>query len=195
MEQDCELATHELATALWRCGRPATKDLDNWLAAERMISQAATARRAPTLAAKPRRSLATSALPVERVRDLAFVFWLRAGEPPDMALTFWLAAERHVQALCRAVLFGDAANEASFSASTYCARLDERARLLWERAGSPQGRDLDFWLSAEAAIMAEIVGKAGVAHSPDRATTEAPVEDTSKLSPTIGRAGEAARPI
>lgn len=155
-----------MATAIWRCGRPATKDLDNWLAAERMISQAATARRASAPAAKPRRSLATSAVPVERVRDLAFVFWLRAGEPADMALTFWLAAERHVQALCRAVMSGNAANEASFSASACCARLDERARSLWERAGSPQGRDLDFWLTAEAAIVAEIAGKAGEAARP-----------------------------
>lgn len=39
--------------------------------------------------------------------------------------------------------------------STENIRHDEvaiRARILWEQAGQPQGRDLEFWLAAEAAV-------------------------------------------
>lgn len=31
----------------------------------------------------------------------------------------------------------------------------ERAQWLWKQAGSPEGRDLEFWLEAEQSLIAE----------------------------------------
>ena len=37
-------------------------------------------------------------------------------------------------------------------------RIQERAYDLWERAGRPDGKAIDFWLQAEAEIVAEEKG-------------------------------------
>lgn len=167
MQHDRMALTHELASALWRSAARSRGDaLHHWLAAEQMVAESLAGMRrregaeAACAARRVAGSLASSAFPVEQVRDLARCFWTRSGRPRHQDLDFWLAAERHVQRLCEATLAGHSAIDGAFSASAHWTRIRDRAERLWLAGGRRQGRDLDTWLRAEAEILAELAAAA-----------------------------------
>lgn len=157
MGQQEEL-TRALASALWRTAvSPYCQAMDNWLAAEEMVSQAMRAAEAAPRpeagpASDPDRSLPSSAFPVEQVRALAQCFWEHSSRSAAMTLDIWLAAERHVLAFCRAMLAGQGEPQ-PFSAEAYWQRIRDHAEWLWQSEGRPQERDLDTWLEAEASVL------------------------------------------
>ncbi len=62
-------------------------------------------------------------------------------------------------------------------------QIRDRAYALWEREGYPVGRDVEFWLTAEAQITKEINGsKPATARRAPRATAKATT--TAKKAPT-----------
>jgi hypothetical protein len=160
MEQQEEL-TRALASALWRSAvSPYCRAMDNWLVAEEMVSQAMrAAEAAPPLEAgresSPDRSLPSSAFPVEQVRALAHCFWEHSSRSAAMTLDTWLAAERHVLAVYRAMLTGHGEAQ-RFSAEAYWQRIRDHAEWLWQARGRPQERDLGTWLEAEAAVLSSL---------------------------------------
>jgi len=166
MGQQEEL-TRALASALWRSAlSPYCRAMDHWLAAEEMVSQSMrAAEAAPQPEAKTDarpapaldRSLPSSAFPVEQVRALAQCFWEHSSRSTAMTLDIWLAAERHVLAVCRAMLAGHGELQ-PFSAEAYWQRLRDHAEWLWQARGRPQERDLDTWLEAEAAVLRTLSG-------------------------------------
>jgi hypothetical protein len=161
MGQQEEL-TRALASALWRSAvSPYCRAMDNWLAAEEMVSQATrAAEAAPRPEAEPapaqERSLPSSAFPVEQVRALAQCFWEHSSHSATMTLDIWLAAERHVLAFYRALLAGHGEPQ-PFSAEAYWQRIRDHAERLWQVQGRPQDRDLDTWVEAEAAMLRTLV--------------------------------------
>jgi hypothetical protein len=159
--------TRALASAFWRSASlPYCRALDHWLAAEAMVAEALRAMQAapdPEAAARgvPVRSLPSPAYPVDYVRDLAQCFWEHSARSSALTLDIWLAAERHVLALCRAVLAGRAALADPFSAEAYWRGIRDHAERLWREHGRPTNRDLETWLKAEAEVLA-LVAAAGV---------------------------------
>lgn len=151
--------TRTLASALWRSAfSPYCRALDHWLAAEAMVTEALRAapatRDADAAAAEsPAWSLGSPAFPAETVRELAQCFWENSARSTALTLDIWLAAERHVLAMCRAVLAGRDPS-GSFSAEDYWRRIRDHADRLWRAQGRPSHRDLETWLQAEADILA-----------------------------------------
>lgn len=169
MDHDRVDLTRELAAALWRSGsRAYGRTLDHWLAAEQMVTESLTlAPKTDATVAAPAGcqrlqrwpcSLPDTAFPVDQVRDLAYYFWVNSENTTGAGeLDFWLAAERHINAMCAATI--DGAQEAldAFSASAHWARIRDRAEELWQADGCRSGRDLDHWLQAERELLADIV--------------------------------------
>jgi hypothetical protein len=68
----------------------------------------------------------------------------------------------------------------------------QRARLLWEQAGQPEGRDLEFWFKAEAEIKAAAqAAPAAPAAAPEAARSAAvrkpqpaPLKQARKSAPS-----------
>ncbi|MCU0893331.1 MAG: hypothetical protein MUD06_03255 [Rhodospirillales bacterium] len=174
MGQQEEL-TRALASALRRTApSPFCRAMDNWLAAEEMVSQvigAAEAGPLPEAEAGWARggSLPSSAFPVEQVRALAQCFWEHSSRSAAITLDVWLAAERHVLAFCRAMLAGHGASQ-PFSAEAHWQRIHDHAEWLWQSRGRPKERDLDTWLEAEAAVLQTLATRAaGRAPAAERA--------------------------
>jgi hypothetical protein len=70
-------------------------------------------------------------------------------------------------------------------------RIGAKARALWQAAGSPSGRDLEFWLAAEHALNREREDvretQAGVVQSPARSTPSGG-EKTTRTTEAAGPA-------
>jgi hypothetical protein len=62
-------------------------------------------------------------------------------------------------------------------------QIRDHAQTLWEKAGSPAGRDLEFWYAAEAEL------NAAESESPD-----APTSDTPNAPDQVGVEVESTRP-
>jgi hypothetical protein len=77
--------------------------------------------------------------------------------------------------------------------------VSDRAYLLWQRAGKPEGQDLEFWLQAEA----EVLGQSSSKTPPDsgrseairglvsKARTSRPIHRTSGKGPARAREAQA----
>lgn len=197
MGQQEEL-TRALASALWRSAlSPYCRAMDHWLAAEEMVSQSMrAAEAAPQPGAQPDarpasaldRSLPSSAFPVDQVRALAQCFWEHSSRSTAMTLDIWLAAERHVLAVCRAMLAGHGELQ-PFSAEAYWQRLRDHAEWLWQARGRPQERDLDTWLEAEAAVL-RTLSVGGSAAAPAAETTVRPQRRPLALAVLEADAGD-----
>jgi hypothetical protein len=193
MGQQEEL-TRALASALWRSAlSPYCRAMDHWLAAEEMVSQSMRAAEAAPQpeaepAAAPDRSLPSSAFPVDQVRALAQCFWEHSSRSTAMTLDIWLAAERHVLAVCRAMLAGHGELQ-PFSAEAYWQRLRDHAEWLWQSRGRPQERDLDTWLEAEAAVL-RTLSVGGSATSPAAETPARPQRRPLALAVLEANAGD-----
>jgi hypothetical protein len=161
MRQEQEDLTRALASALWRSAlSPYCSAVDNWLAAEAMVAEAARAAEEaplepePKAVAVPSMSIPAPAFPVQQVRDLAQCFWDHSARSAALTLDIWLAAERHVLAFCHAMLSGGGTRE-PFSAAAHWQRIRDHAEWLWLERGRPRDRDLEIWLKAEAEVLAQ----------------------------------------
>ena len=105
-----------------------------------------------------------------------------------MTLDIWLAAERHVLAVCRAMLAGHGELQ-PFSAEAYWQRLRDHAEWLWQARGRPQERDLDTWLEAEAAVL-RTLSVGGSATAPAAETTARPQRRPLALAVLEADAGD-----
>lgn len=192
MHEDRIALTQQLAAALWRSAAPSRgRALDHWLAAEQMVAGSESAARTADLpeadkARRPARSLASSAFPVDHVRALAHQFWAGNGPSTDGSLGFWLAAERHVQAICGAALAGSYDVAEAFSASNHWTRIRERAEQMWHDEGRCSGRDLEIWLRAERQILSDIGGR--------RDKRVAPGEDAAVAASSLTVQGSPSEP-
>lgn len=180
MQEERVARTRELASSLWRSAARANgRTLDHWLAAERMVDESldavgqARAVDASGMMRKPTASLADAAFPVDQARDLAYLFWTTSDRTRHADLDVWLAAERHVQALCAATRAGRPFLRGSFSAHDYWTQIRERAERIWHDDGQRPGRDLDNWLRAEGEILAEVAAAACRAKAPSNGQCEA----------------------
>lgn len=61
-------------------------------------------------------------------------------------------------------------------------QIAQRAHRLWEQAGRPDGRDVEFWLQAEAVLRAE-------QESAAKASAKAPVKALGRVRRANTRAG------
>ena len=66
-------------------------------------------------------------------------------------------------------------------------RITERARQLWEEAGRPEGRDMEYWLQAEEELAPHSV--AGE-EDPADAGGEEPMEELDRNTPEMPGKGE-----
>jgi hypothetical protein len=167
MDKSVEENIRKLAQPLWEsAAQPYGMAMDFWLMAEQMVLEmmAATARMqdkatgAPPL---PAIGALPSAVPVDRVRELAECMWESAGRQYGMAQDYWLAAERHVLTMMRAATALPApgcsnpwaAELNSLSPAAYLERIRSIAYYYWEAAGRGYGRALDYWLQAERDLL------------------------------------------
>lgn len=185
MGQQQEDLTRTLASALWRSAfTPYHRALDAWLAAEEMVAEALRAVRdvpEPEVdAAPPALSLPSSAFPVAYVHELAQCFWEHSARSSALSLDIWLAAERHVRAVCQAALAGHGVAQ-PFSAEAHWERIRDHAEWLWHVEGRPGDRDLDTWLRAEAEVLAQADGPAGASTPP--AAVDADAGDLPRAAP------------
>jgi hypothetical protein len=86
-----------------------------------------------------------------RIRDRAYFLWDAAGRPQGQDDVFWAQAERQIGQADDIALGAPSAARAG----DLHAAIDERARLIWEHEGRPEGRDAVNWRQAEAEINAE----------------------------------------
>ena len=188
MDKQVEDRIRQLAQPLWEsAGEQYGTALDCWLMAEKMVLEmaAATTRivgAALDSAVMPDREFweKPSAVPTERIREMAYLMWDAAGRQQGAAIDFWLAAEKHVLAVMRAATATvNTADENSgaqvhqIALNSQVAYLDcvrQTAYSMWEAAGKEYGRALDFWLQAEQQVldeMTEVAAAGGQAPAPE----------------------------
>lgn len=95
----------------------------------------------------------------EKTPAAAYYVWQEAGCPASRDLEFWLAAEERLYVKYMHMAFdtiaemnadGERLNHEQFKQNAELALNQQRAArayMLWEAAGHPQGRDLEFWLA------------------------------------------------
>lgn len=215
MEKQIEDRIRQLAQPLWEsAGEQYGTALDCWLMAEKMVLEmaAATTRivgAALDSAVTSDRGLweRPSAVPTDRIREMAYLMWDAAGRQHGAAIDFWLAAEKHVLTIMRAASAtvtppdGDKGAQVPLialnSQIAYLDSIRQTAYSMWGAAGEEYGRALDFWLQAERQVldeMTEVAAAGGQAPAPkcnpDVATmpTKAPSE---KQRPTAARSRSA----
>jgi hypothetical protein len=179
MNEPIEQQIHNLAYHLWiSAGREYGRALQFWMMADQMVWELAIAsarlsgsamevgiaveRSAPVIAARC----------VQQIRELAYCMWKAAGAEGNLAMDFWIAAERHVTTMLMvpgaiAGLFkpepntgpADAERDIEplynrFSAEAYLNAIRTTAYYIWEKAGREYGKDpLTFWLEAERQML------------------------------------------
>ncbi|MDG4597854.1 MAG: DUF2934 domain-containing protein [Candidatus Contendobacter sp.] len=94
------------------------------------------------------------------IEDTALKMWDWAGQPYEMALDQWLAAERLLLSVNVAVKPHAAASSDvlsklvdTLSVNAYMLRVKRLAELMWMGAGSPAGLSEGFWVAAEQHIL------------------------------------------
>jgi hypothetical protein len=200
MDKSVEENIRKLAQPLWEsAARPYGMAMDFWLMAEQMVLEmmAATARmqdKATSAPPLPSIGALPSAVPVERVRELAECMWESAGRQYGMAQDYWLSAERHVLAMMRAATALPApgslnsnartAELLNLSPSAYLERIRSMAYDYWEAAGRGYGRALDYWLQAERNMLSMMAAEA------ERNARSEGGNETASTSETASRSKE-----
>lgn len=168
MDNVVEERIRALAEPLWEsAAQPYEMARDFWLMAEQMVGEvfAAAGRLQLKLAEQPPPLAAgwlPDAVPVAHITELAQMMWQAAGDNVGLAQDFWLAAERHVQAMLRVRAAPSAADAASsawvkemaaMAPDAYLERIRTMAYHSWEAAGQQYGHALDNWLQAEQDVL------------------------------------------
>ncbi len=105
----------------------------------------------------------------ELVRGVARSFWVTAGEPPEMDISFWVAAQKYVASL---IALGTPSSTSPgnlieiFSPEAYFHRVEDLAQAMSRRPGQQSMTSpLTFWLSAEKHILTMLAGVAAAAQT------------------------------
>jgi hypothetical protein len=133
------------------------------------------------------------AVPVARIQALAECMWESAGRQYGMTQDFWLAAERHVQAMLRALSvppsmagpYAWAREMATLPPQAYLERIRSIAYEMWESAGRQYGQTLEYWLKAEQMVLTAMMTLGSAA---------APVSASDLPRPTVATAAADAPP-
>lgn len=157
----------QLAEPLWEsASRPYGMALDFWLMAEQMVQEmfSAAIRMQTAIVESPPPIVSywmPEAVPVSRIQALAECMWESAGRQYGMTQDFWLAAERHVQAMLRALAvppgmagpYAWAREMAALPPKAYLEQIRTLAYQMWEQAGHQYGQTLEYWLKAEQFVL------------------------------------------
>ena len=105
----------------------------------------------------------------EFISEVARSFWVTAGTPPGMDISFWVAAKKYVASLIALATPSRTSPDnlmGIFSPEAYFRRVEDLAQAMSRRSGQ-QGttNSLDFWLSAEKHILTMLAGAAAAAQT------------------------------
>jgi hypothetical protein len=111
----------------------------------------------------------------ELISEAARLFWVTAGTPPGMDISYWVAAKKYVASL-KALATPSRTNFDNlmdiFSPEVYFRRIQDLAQAMSRRSGQQlMTNSLDFWLSAENHILTMLAGAAAAAQTLQDATS------------------------
>ena len=105
----------------------------------------------------------------ELISEVARSFWVTAGKPPGMDISFWVAAQKYVASL---IALGTPSSTSPdnlmdiFSPEAYFHRVQDLAQAMSRRSGQQvMTPPLTFWLSAEKHILTMLAGAATAAQT------------------------------
>jgi TPR repeat protein len=105
----------------------------------------------------------------ELISEVARSFWLTAGKPPGMDISFWVAAQKYVASL---IALGTPSRTSPgtlidvFSPEAYFRRVQDLAQAMSRRSSQQvMTSQLTFWLSAENHILTMLAGAATAAQT------------------------------